>query len=698
MRCSLLLTCFVLVMTVCPAVAAHVAWSHQPGFGLAGGAGAVIGDLDADGRHEAIVTVALAPGVSSALAVIGGKGNSVEREQLLLIDGVLRSDIVLHTHPGGDRVLALVQPGTGEHVYSMVEFAGIPLRETRRVVMPQYTRPLAVADIDANGTLDLLAITGPYPLDGMKPAILDYATLETLWTDNSDAATAVLAQLDADAALEIVVAGMPGRVIDGATRLPDWSYPAGFGELLFVGEFDADVAGNEFASMHRDMAFPLLTIFRAAPLSPLRDVAAQVDTPSVVTVHDLDGDGRDELVFLADGDDGSLAVLTPATGAARTMSQSDFRIVGTAAGNLVGDGAAELVLVDGDGFYTTVDMLRVVDSGTGAEHFAMQRTFGPYTALAAADLDGDGHEEVVHALQRIAYTEPTQTHCILDGSSGQERTCMRSEVGWVEAAPVAGEFNASAGKDIAFLGNTGVIAIDGATAAPLWRRQDIWPSMYADSATMRFNDDAIDDVVLLAGEARITVLDGRDGSTLWQSVALGAPWGQEPRLVVANVDEDEAPELVVSTGDDIYAFDAATRLLDWSMDGTVPIARLLVWGENGGCRLGLYSADGGFRTLRCDDRSVAAPERSLPAGAMLVRALAPHGTPLLLAVEGHLLTIDEEGAVSDWSGFLGNALGLDDTATVIARGSRRHDVYIGSDAVVARIRVDFDLVFADAFE
>ncbi len=119
-----------------------------------------------------------------------------------------------------------------------------------------------------------------------------------------------------------------------------------------------------------------------------------------VAAGDFDGDGRDEIVTgTGDGGGPHVKVFDGVTGAeVRSFFpyESSFRGgVVVAAGDVTGDGKAELVTGTGVGGGARV---RVVDLTTGAvvaDFLAYEEAFRGGVLVAAGDLDGDGKDEVV---------------------------------------------------------------------------------------------------------------------------------------------------------------------------------------------------------------------------------------------------------------------------------------------------------------
>ena len=690
----------VATLTANVASASDMRWQHLPGVTNAGFQGIVTGDLDGDGRDEAVFS-ALLSNETSALGVIGRDGSELALEQMLAVDGTLAAPIIIGRSGNSARILALVQRGY-YYEHALIEYGGRPLRELRSLPMAIWTQPLAIADLDADGDLDVLARQSDYYYYDATLTILDYATGTTLWTDTTASAGGIAAQLDSDAALELVVPGSPGRVLDGATRLQEWSYPAGFHPMLFAGEFDGGAATRELVAM-AEYSGPV-TLFRTSPYSPLREMQIENFDSGFAASDDIDGDGRDELLVPGYGSEGFIAY-TPSTGIRRTFPHEGFYPTRGAAADLDGTSAAELVLASEQSYFDIPDAVRVLDTSSGLLRLSIAQASGPYAALALGDIDANGTNEVLHSVvQADELYGHYRSMCALDALSGERLSCL-SRQGYynyetLTAAPVFGRFNTSAGADIVVLRGALVTAYDGATFEEQWARSDIasdYQPMIA-GAKMRFDADNIDDVVLLGGNGQLHVLDGRTGATLWQSVTLGSGGSGEMTLTVVNVDGDDAIEILVTTGNALYAFDSQTRLLDWSLSPELNIGRLVTWGSAAACRLGLYEVDGTFRTYRCNDRSIVGDDRTFPVNANMLRVLDPAGRHFVAASAGSLLTVAQDDSVREWASGLGSRLGHDNAGVVIPMGGSRYDVVVGSDAMVARIGIHLDLVFSDAFE
>jgi hypothetical protein len=549
--------------------------------------------------------------------------------------------------PGPDRLFVV------SNVPEAIEYAGWPLREVRRFPVGHSPRAGVVADVDLDGMPELLVA---HTAGVTAYRVSDGAAQWTLAVEPADVA---VAQLDADPALEIIVAGGPGRVFDGATRALEWSYSDGFGSHLTVGRFGSD--GTPWFVGARDWSS--LIVFRSQPYSPVWDFS--VFHINSLASCDIEGDGREE-ILVGEGQWGGVLVIDAATRAIRrTIPHDNHGIPALTATDFDRDGDCDIAFASSSGY--SDELFRIVDGLDGAvlhEETSLQQGIA---AVAYADLDGDGQVERLFAGEG----SPTRLH--VDTRDGRVRLWSIDETpegtfdefAFGARRVLAAQLDADPGLEIVLLGSTDsdgrLLVIDSASRTVQRRIGDTGSSPLAsrwihDAAWVQFDGDDVPELAILTSQtwggsgARISVISLQTGLMLWESVAMGVGPGNWPSLTVMQADADPAPELVVALAHELRAFDAETRLLDWSL--TLPME--ITASAYDPVRGELYLAQGnGIEVL---DAVTRAPLRTLP-GTGYVTAIRPIGAvvPMLALMDaGALRVVDAlSGAQHGRSDFLG---------------------------------------------
>ena len=193
----------------------------------AGRAGFALGDFDADGRPDLVVSGHLNPytaAYGAVLQVIGATQGGIGAKQT-----------ILRRTSGLSRILGWTAEDGFAHLLSIdsdglaTEWAGWPLQSTRTFSVAANISAAAIGDIDNDGALELLTLQMP-GIGGLVAH--DLATGQVKWArPDLGGVDLIVAQLDADPALEIVIANwhLPGLVLDGATQATEWTYSEGFG-------------------------------------------------------------------------------------------------------------------------------------------------------------------------------------------------------------------------------------------------------------------------------------------------------------------------------------------------------------------------------------------------------------------------------------------------------------------------------------
>lgn len=456
------------------------------------------------------------------------------------------------------------------------EFAGWPLRQQRTFSVVSGPVAAAAGDIDNDGADDLIVLTS---------SVLSAYRLDTgaqKWTLPVQSGTDLaLVQLDADPALEIILAeAAPARVIDGATRAVEWSYIDGFGQLVAVGRL-ASGGGQQWVGAR---AWQSYTVFRAVPWSPLWSGKTNQDIGAIATA-DLDGNGRDAIVY-------------------------------------------------GDGQWGSV---RIIDSMTRLERFAIPNEGHGISAVIAADIDGDGTKEIVFS-PRTSYDGDR----LVTSASG-----LDGSVEWSYVGSVGGPFVASGIADVDGNGRVDVVAASGTgfgngtialmdllTGTPFWRSPD-WignanEPFYMTARRIAFRDrpQGPGKDIVLAGtstyDGRIIVLDGITRDVLLQ-IGYYANGPMRSRgvkgLVLFDYDEDGIDDFVVATDPQTSGAQGALLQVFSGVDG------MPLWTS--------VSMGNGFSLI--NDVIIAGPATGKP------------GTELVAVLPGSLRAYDSESGLLSWT-------------------------------------------------
>lgn len=681
---------------------AALAWENYPGFQGPGYAGIAVGDFDGDGRSEAAVSgfsvPGFYPGGSSLLAVLAGdETGTLGVRSISMLPAMLGGRLVPAPREGQADRLAVVA-GEGATAQILI-LGGVPLRVLRTIEAPMIRAVTAVADVDADGRKEIVALTSTSSWDDAYPVVLDYETGAVEWIGDTTAADVGVAQLDGDAALELILAATPGRILDGATHAIEWSFPSGFGTNIVVGRF-----GTDSSMFFATTAWwgQIVQLFRSQPYSPVSEFA--VYDASTVALVRLTPGGADQIA-VGGGEFGSIVVYDPRTG--QTLLTIPDPAYGTAAitfGDIDGDGRSELVYSSGLNS-TGVDFLHAIDLGTLAQDYAQFDEPGPHSTLARGDLQGGGSDQVAYVtFGSESYYEGSNLH-VLDAASGRR---LRSRVNVVNssshAQPLArlAQLDGDASAEIIVAGEdgySGVVAVlDGTTLEDQWRvsghESPLSNDWFRALGTIDANGDGVQDVVVVSSATRIFVLDGRDGTVLWRSITLdGATF---PAL--ATFRESGAPRVAVSRGIGLYVFDLASHLLVASIKTPANIIGLWQWGEGSACRVAALDEAATVTIHRCDTLALDA-QRLMPEGTVFFRPLDAQGSAFMAAAGAYLYEVAADGTATPMAGPLGYQLGAGNQGDVRANPDGQHfDVTIGSDYMVTRIRVGRDAMFANGFD
>lgn len=676
-----------------PAGAAQPLWSVYPGFFSPGGAGITAADLDGDGIDEAVVTGNSDGNFMAVLKASPGAARPyriVHLRRLASGENFLGPILRLPGSAGaGDRIVATI--GTSM-LARTVQYAGPALEPQSTVSTPMPYRQHAVADVDADGELELIGTLGE-SWSGAPLSIRTLASGAVEWTDSLPSTTVGVGQLDADPALELVVTqtgNSNGRILDGASRVVQWTYPDGFGGRVVFGNFLGSPSDREFAAVD---AWGKTRIFVSQPtFSPVREY--ETGEIQAVTVRDINADQQDDLI-VGQGQWGAVIAYNTATGQTiRSFANPEHGVSAIAVGQF--DADAGLELVHGAGLTSSGrDILRVVSIADGQVEMTLADEAGPHSSVAIGDLDGDGSEEVVYATRESDSGYAGMNLHVLNAESG---ALLRSRNSVLEAwGPNPGAsirlVNLDPDPQLEIVVGLGqnysarVAVLDGISLADQWART-VDGDVVADALVV---DRAGGPALALAVGGRILLLDAATGNELWRSISFQVTGSQT--LVAGNLDADAEPELALSVGTRAYVLDPASGLLDRIIDPGSTILGQRVESAPSGCLHVIVLATE-LRRLRCATGDLES-RRVLPFTATLV-AFPGDSRDSLVVGDGNRIRLDGNGATLAELADLGPQLGWGNRA--IARsGPERVDVIIGSSDSVHRVRLPAPL-FQNGFE
>lgn len=516
-----------------------------------GTSGLVSLDIDGDSAQE-VVFSALAGGEQFIAALDAQADGSfrITHERIVFPDDLFR--ILGRMEGSQPRIITLGRNGI------VREYGGVPFFELRRFQTQPQAVAAALGDVDGDGQQELVVLT--------PTTVLAYALTDGHLVRSHAAAgftELVLAQLDADPALEVVLTGENvGRVLDGATAAIEWEQPGGFGRWLTAGRFGpggtTSWAGATWsgATVYR----PWAAVWTIPSLEGIRRIASAADGPTAD-------------VLVVDEYGSALSVYD-------TNQQLRFRFVndGLETSSIVGadvDGNGRNAIVFASSkSWLSIRSMGVLDGDTGQLLDEVFTDKGPYLKTVIGDFDGDGRQEIA------ATASPYESRfelALFDLATGLPK--WTSTYSWPPtqplSSPIADLVTVPKGKgsDLALLDRRGNLRfIDGTTLEQTW-----WvpspPGVAGEAlALIDYDQDGTQDFVVgnrigISAGVQLRVLSGRDGALLWQSVVMGGMFTSANQVVVADASAHGGRrQLIAVLNDGVRAYDADTGLLDWILD------------------------------------------------------------------------------------------------------------------------------------
>lgn len=675
--------------TAATAFGQSATWEHRPWFGNTASRGLVNADLDGTGRELVVVTGATRSWIStsnftSVLGAVDYVNGTLDLRRIRTLSNpeILRGIRTVRSG-NADRIVGIVSRGAEDE---LVTWAGLSLTEISRVRVPQGIELRQIADIDADGEIEVLGLQKRHTSD-WRGILLDYRTGVTEWLGDADTANIDGAQLDTDPALEMVISrwSEPGLIVDGASRSVQWSYPDSFGSQTLFGNFSGGAESLEFATPFA-LGSHLRKFVSQPAFSPVAEfLVSDLFQVNLRKVIDIDQDGVDEMVVSA-AETSAFKAISMETGARRfeffttpnySRGPNDFTIA------RIGD-AQEPKLV----FGTTTDpalsfehVLAIADPRTGVIESAHRQVPGPHLVSVVDDINADGRPEVL-----ISHGA---TASVLDLETGTRRYSAQFEVMNLQATLMPARRRPEGTLDLFSIWAGRIQLLDGTTLSPRWQYQPPGTHIFNSGKTYRFNEDTIPDLVVSA-TGGIHVLDGATGAELYRTVPLSAEATSSTQVAVADTNLDGVADFAYGRNQNLYFVDRATNGLVPIPAAPSTILDLRFEGSGADCRLIVGLSDR-LERRHCVS-GVLLSTRPFGFEVHGIIEFTDSSGTLVLGSGQRLHVLHPSGRVTT-SPPLGTEVGVRNNGVVLTSSPQRVEVIVGSEQSVNRLTLDLDRIF-----
>lgn len=530
----------------------------------------VTADFTGDGNDEifmisnntAVLLIALAQDVN---------GFSPVQHFRLPIQNGSRSELHVVQDNSEPRLVLVTTQGTNPVTSEVRVYSGWPLRQQLVYSIAPGHFASAVGDLNNDGVVELVVNTlgETYGLrlnDG-----------QWLWSVPTDIATdIVLANLDSDPALEMVLAGYPpGKVYDGSSHELEWSWQDGFGRYLAAGNIGTDGTPAFVGALD----WTYFTVFGGVPWSPSWNFQ-RFDIDAVL-VANVDGSGADEIIQ-GDGQWGSINIIDSQNHSLRrSIPNPGHGTAALAVAKTQSSSGKDVVFAPARASQQNATVLRMARSSDGEILRDLISDAGGIGATTIGDLDGDGAADLV-----VANSTASQGRIhVIDRDTGREKWLSPSGVGnandpfYIQPRFLfQTQLDNDAPLELVVAGNGGgdgrIIVLDGQTKEIQLQIGDYSNSRpipsrgVAGAVLLDYDTDGFKDIALITqptstGESgvRVHVLSLRTGQMLWESDRLGQGFATARGIFVQPGSSQKLLVAVLPEG--LYAFGVESQLLEW---------------------------------------------------------------------------------------------------------------------------------------
>ena len=510
-------------------------------------------DLDGDGEEEILFTSTVPYGWGawggSRFFVMESteSGYAIAKASPLFTTDASRNESILwlavRDSGAGTTIHVLLADGT-VRLYDGATLAPV---DTVSLDLAVGSASLTIVDVDDDGTDEYVVGSDQYV------GIFDITTQALEWSTADAVRDVEVGDVDGDGRNEIVLGN--GRVLDGATRDVQWTYPDGFGQLLTLANTDTDAALEIVAY---NGAYSLVA-FDGEFNTPLWELRLDNDL-SALTATNARGAWE---IITGPRQWGPVKSYVAATReAAWSINNPEYATTNLAVGDPDGDGTIEVVW--GAGHYSSgQDVLAVGDPTAEAVEFQTEDVDGPFR-VQVGDLDGDERLEIVAATEstRSGYSGGSvtaydgATHARLWGYADIEGLdWYRGDFLGLGVSDASGDGLA----EVYLSTDRQTLVIGGRPPRALWQNAD-----QQDGTVFAFADidgDGSVEVVMGNTSGQVTVLDGQTRAVEWQSISTA---GEIGGIRLANLDDDAALEIAFFNANGrVRVYDGITHYLEW---------------------------------------------------------------------------------------------------------------------------------------
>jgi hypothetical protein len=578
-------------------------------------------------------------------------------------------------------------------------YSGMPLSLERTFPFPreEYPDPIFVGDIDDDGTLELLYRTSRGSASG-EAVVVGLENGQVEWRSGFPVGWANAAQLDGDGPLEILLGGSPFQILDGASRLVEWTHPVVGAREIVVGIFSPPpanlrIAIRNGASVHTISSHPYTHVGTHTFLNSGK-----------ISALDVNADGLDEIAVAEMF--GVSNIYDPISGVDVTPPAPIFSRLGGGVVGRIGSSDQRVIALRQAERFQNRPMLAFLDGVTHDQLGALQ-FYSPHpVALAVGNLNGTGESNLLQINSSDRQYRSAQDLTVHDLGTGRVSS-SRLDLGHKGGVPALAlvQLDSDPQLEIVVAGSgsqgAALTAHDGITFQSQWSLQG-QGSPFA-SATH------IVDLVVTEGvsgspsdvwalgyhpaqhQVVLTVLNGATGSVRWQSDPV--PAGPRNSLRLMDLLGQQNRRVLLTTGNLVRTFDPADQSPSWTTSFNATVNDIDAWMEGNECRIVAALATGELEIVRCSDRSHV-ETIALPGEPNLVRAL-PGWRGFAVSTDLHVYEVSSE-RTRRVSTELGPRLGRQGRGVLVG-GTDNPALIVGSAIATSRITMPLT-IFDNGFE